>query len=261
MIIGFNCQEKRYSQEELTFPHGANSATHSGDKVLNSEELNIFFVLFKVLGYQRITPQLYKGKRLWHWNPQTRQRNTKSIIIVWPIQISSKKRNKSGVIIFPGVTPGYFHFAKSLCQIPKKASLVKLLFYLYDIRLPGLNIQPLMNNNDTCLQFPCDHWHAIPIGADQGSLILKAYWLSGPGLGWTPSAKSWLEFELEFELLLLCLLIGFKGIPSTHADFTLTISVWTELVHIMLGCYHLWTTLGSLGNLSINDIMKFQFGE
>ena len=49
--------------------------------------------------------------------------------------------------------PGYFHFAKSLCQIPKKASLVKLLFYLYDIQLPGLNIQPLMNNNNTCLQF------------------------------------------------------------------------------------------------------------
>ena len=50
IINVFNCHEKRHSQEEPTFRHGANSATHSGDKVLNSERLNIFFVLFKVLG-------------------------------------------------------------------------------------------------------------------------------------------------------------------------------------------------------------------
>jgi len=40
---------------------------------------------------------------------------------------------------------------------------------------------------------------------------------SGPGLGWTPSAKSWLEFELEFEFLLLCL--WFQGNPIFSDGF------------------------------------------
>ena len=42
--------KKGFSQEELTFPHGANSATHSGDNVLNSDRLKHFFRLYSRLG-------------------------------------------------------------------------------------------------------------------------------------------------------------------------------------------------------------------
>ena len=57
--------------------------------------------------------------------------------------------------------PGYFHFAKSLCQIPNqqknKPREIVIFFVCYSIA----------GAKHTCAQFSCEHWYAIHIGADQ----------------------------------------------------------------------------------------------
>ena len=83
----------RFSQEELTFPLGASSATHSG-------EPTSFWCFFTVTVF-------------WHFCPAIHSIQAKVIFFSFVFCYISN-REASNLRIFPGVTQGFFLFVKEL---------------------------------------------------------------------------------------------------------------------------------------------------